>query len=477
MTSGTRLRRATVGCCAVLMAAGSFTAPASASPPPAAISLPPGLAEAVRRDLGIDVREYLERTGTAQRLAEFAGMARLEHPASFAGVRMEGARAIVSLADGQGVEAARQSAERAGFTVESVAASEATLRARRATFERWLAGQARSVTDAIVGYGIDVVHNAVAVSMTKQVDVPEEAGPVRPESTVMPEARPDNSTATAQAIADAEPTGDIIGGEPFAIEVGGKAHKCSFGFNGTDADGHTVAITAGHCDPNNLVEPAAKTKEPQHIFESAGLKPGQELGQFEYSNLGPHDYSIIRINDSVAPRFQNNLVSTRQLASSAVGSSKLPAGSSGVPAGSSDAAAGGSDAQSSTDAAATDKDVLRIDGTAEPVVGGAVCKSGFRSGYSCGTVVVAGQEGLLRGIPGHDSEVVKVEDMFFTSVCAQRGDSGGPIFAGTKAIGINSAIITAASPLDNGCGHLPILLGQPITTVLKDHPGLTIRTK
>lgn len=480
MEFGISARRVTLGCCAVLVVAGTVADPAAAAPRPAAPALPPGLVEAVQRDLGIDADDYLERSKTAQRLAEFADTARHAYPAIFAGVRMDGVRPVVSLVDGEDTDDARAAADQAGFVVDTVTESEAALDSRRAAFEHWLAGQNASVTDSVVGYGIDEAHDSLEVTVAKDIQVPADVGPVRSVSAIMPEARPDNNPTMAQVIADVGPTDDVVGGEPFAIELAGQTHKCSFGFNGTDADGNTVNITAGHCDPNNLAEPAAKTKQAPHVFEGADRQHGQELGRFEFSELGPHDYSIVRIDDSVASRFQNNLVSTRRLASPApaAGSSDIrpPAGSSGARslAGSSDIRPSAAATTSSAPAA---EDLLRIDGVAKPVVGQPVCKSGFRSGYSCGTVLTIGQKGFLRGVPGHGKDVVTVEDMFYTDVCAQRGDSGGPIFAGTKALGVNSAIINYATPLDQGCGHLPVLLGQPLSSVFDDHPGLTIRTK
>ncbi|WP_216892083.1 S1 family peptidase [Nocardia alni] len=489
MEFGISARRVTLGCCAVLVVAGTVADPAAAAPQSGGPALPPGLVEAVQRDLGIDADDYLARSTTAQRLAEFGDVARRAYPAIFAGVRMDGIRPVVSLVDGEDADDARAAADQAGFTVETVTESEAALDGRRAAFEHWLAGQNASVTDSIVGYGIDEAHDSLEVTVAKDIRVPADVGPVRSVSAVMPEARPDGNPATAQVIADVGPDDDdVVGGEPFAIELAGRTHKCSFGFNGTDADGHTVNITAGHCDPNNLVEPAAKTKQAPRVYEGAGGRRGRELGRFEFSELGPHDYSIVRVDDSVASRFQNNLVSTRRLASPApaAGSSGIrpPAGSSGTRplAGSSGLRSSSAATTSSAPAVDTtgkdaDQDLLRIDGVAKPVVGQPVCKSGFRSGYSCGTVLTVGQKGFLRGVPGHGTDVVTVQDMFYTDVCAQRGDSGGPIFAGTKALGVNSAIINYSTPLDQGCGHLPVLLGQPLSSVLDDHPGLIIRTE
>ncbi|MEV5838280.1 S1 family peptidase [Nocardia sp. NPDC052112] len=456
MRSGTRMRRAALGCCATLAIAGSVAYPAAAAPHPDNAPLPPGLIAAVQSDLGIDAHEYLTRTENARRLAEFAQRARAAYPAVFAGVRMNDDRPIVSLTEGERAADAKSGAEQAGFTVETVAESERTLDARRVAFERWLSGQPSTIADAIVGYGIDVVTNGFAVRLAKEVQLPTDVGPIQSVTAMLPEARTDDSTVGIEAIAGIEAEGDIIGGQPYGIKVDGKAHRCSFGFNAIDARGDTVNITAGHCDPNNLVEPSAKTTEPQHVYEFKNGQLGAEIGDFEVSQFGPKDYAIVRINETFAPRFRNNSVSTQKM---------------DAPAQAPDVNVTGSVRQSRADA-----DVLRIDGTTEPVVGAAVCKTGFTSGYSCGTVLVAGQRGLLHGVTGHGDQPVKIENMFYAALCGQRGDSGGPIFAGTKALGLSSAIVTESSPFDLGCGHVPLLLGQPINTVLQDNPGLTMRT-
>ncbi|WP_062991414.1 S1 family peptidase [Nocardia anaemiae] len=458
MVSGIRGRRSALGCCAALAMAGSIAYPAAAAPRPASAPLPPGLIAAVESDLGISAHEYLARAESARRLAEFAPQARAAYPDIFAGIRMNDDRPIVSFTEGERAADARSAAEKAGFTVETVANSEHTLDARRIAFERWLSEQPSTVVESIVGYGIDVVTNSFAVRLADDVQLPTDVGPIQSVTAVLPEARPEDSAVGIQAIAGIEADGDIIGGQPFGMKVDGKAHRCSFGFNATDARGETLNITAGHCDPNNLVEPSTKTTEPQRVYEFKNGQLGTEIGEFAVSQFAPKDYAIVRINEKFAPRFRNNLVSTQKM--------DAPAQAPDV----------NTPASSTGQSRAAGADVLRIDGTTEPVVGAAVCKTGFTSGYSCGTVLVAGQRGLLRGVPGHGDQPVKIENMFYAALCGQRGDSGGPIVAGTKALGLSSAIVTASSSFDLGCGHVPLLLGQPISAVLQDNPGLTIRT-
>ncbi|WP_159080120.1 S1 family peptidase [Nocardia suismassiliense] len=467
-----RCRQAALMCC-VALAAGSAAVPVSAAPPSGAISLPPSLIDALGRDLGIDAAEYARRVALTTRLSEFARSARIAHPAAFAGVRMDGGRPIVSLTDGVSSRHARAAAEAAGFTVETVSASEATLRERRAAFERWLAAQTGAVAESIFGYGIDLADNSFAVRVAKDTQLPAEAGPVRAIAATMPETWSDNTADEVRPIAAEGPDDAIVGGQSYAFEVDGEVHRCSFGFHATDAKGRAVNITAGHCDPNNLVAQAKRKQGPQRVFTVRGTsdkeyvpgekpKLGTELGYFEVSSFSPYDYGILRINEAAAPRFRNNLVSAGELS---------PPTRSVVPP----TLDTGSNTSQVPDASIRESGVVPIDGTADPIDGAVVCKAGFRSGYSCGVVLASGQVARLKGVPGH-GDPVQFEDMFITTLCGHQGDSGGPIMAGTKAVGITSSIVTTATLFDGTCGHLPVLLGQPLSRVLRDHPGLKVRT-
>lgn len=82
------------------------------------------------------------------------------------------------------------------------------------------------------------------------------------------------------------------------------------------------------------------------------------------------------------------------------------------------------------DVQAYDAGIQDITGAADPVVGQAVCKSGRTTLRTCGTVTrtnvtVNYPQGTVFGL---------VE----TTVCTQPGDSGGPLYAGTTALGLVS---------------------------------------
>ncbi|MFD6353694.1 Ig-like domain repeat protein [Nocardia tengchongensis] len=198
--------------------------------------------------------------------------------------------------------------------------------------------------------------------------------------------------------------------------MGGQAYLagglCSLGFNATDGSGHAVAISAGHCAG---VGAEAKLGE---------YPDGTYLGTVDKAVIHGGDYLLINIDDSVAKRFENNFVDTH----------------------------GG--------------DPLPITGTADPVVGAPACKSGRTTGYTCGKVTAIDQYEFGAG-------GVWMSDAIKFDACGRPGDSGSAIVTGTKALGITSMVLDA----NGDCNNSPnTTWGQPINSILKDNPGLKIRT-
>ncbi|WP_040815879.1 S1 family peptidase [Nocardia concava] len=446
-----------LACCAAMFTAmmpisgatpeGTGEDPAPADPAPA------DLETAVRRDLHIELSEYMNRAATAQRLAEFEKLARAAYPMVFAGVRMDGPRALVSLSDGTGFDVAAKAVRQAGFEVVRVASSAATLQQQREAVRKWIATQPRETANVFIGDAVDVGRNTVVVYTSgTTAQVPSGLGAV--ELVVVDEPQPgpglDDPEIPVTIAAPGEP---YKGGQPFRIAFDATRYgKCSLGFNATDAAGHDVAITAGHCDPNNLVDPSAKTAEPHKIYDYADDSLGDELGHFGTSEFGPHDYSILQINDDQVARFRNNLVV-------------------GGPAGPSPATPpGGGSVGSAALVSQAAADTIAIDGVASPVSGMPACKSGAITGYTCGTVDMVGQTFNEGGLPG-TTRKVKVEGFFSVSTCSVQGDSGGSVLSGTKALGL----VSGGTSQNHQCADTDILTAQPIDAVLAANPGLALR--
>ncbi|GAB2704768.1 S1 family peptidase [Nocardia thraciensis] len=479
MRAGTAVRGA-VGCCVTLAALIIPPATGVAEPPGRGAELPADLVAAIERDLRVTPQQYLRRAAQSQRLADFAVFARIAYPSAFAGVHMDGDRAVVSLADGAGVADARQVVQQAGFDVAMVADSEAALRARRAAFERWLAAQPAAVVDNIRSYGIDVAHNALAVHQVRDAQLPRDLGPIRSVAASGPKTGPDTNPPGPGVLATT-PESPYIGGTPYGVAYGDNTPRCTLGFNGTDGAGNAVNITAGHCNPGNWFDPAARARGIHQIYDMQGGQRGEAIGEFATSELGPHDYAVVRIHDEYAPRFQNNLVSVQEIDAPRP---SVPSGSGGSaalpPTGSGGVRSGSSAPDGLVPVAMTADKTLRIEGIAEPVAGADVCKMGIITGFACGRVTGVGQKLITKGVPGDEERGIAIEDMFVTNLCTHRGDSGGPVFTlteqGAQAMGMTSSGSPDTDQPAPVCGPNPMHVVQPIGYVLGKHQGLSVRT-
>ncbi|MFF2553843.1 S1 family peptidase [Nocardia sp. NPDC058058] len=405
----------------------------SAHAEPATPDLPAELVAAITRDLKISPQDYLNRATLAQQVAAFSTTAQRQFPQVFAGSWLdEAGKAVVALADGPGIDAARKAAADAGFTVKDVAKSESTLRGEKNAFQKWLEGQPDAVSKAVRGVAVDTMNNSIAVRVDQPgLALPSFVDPARViVMAVPPTGGEDANLPQASAIAG-NGNGPLAAGEAYASVAGRMSLRCSLGFNGLDRNDNVVNISAGHCNPNI---PATGGANSPGVFEMVGSDHiGTQLGSFQKSVLGAQDYSIISVADGARDRLSNNLV-------------RVP---NAAP--------------------------VAITGVAVPVVGAPVCKSGSRTGFSCGVVNAVDQT-----VQVGDHQLTQ---SFSANICALPGDSGGPIVTGTLALGISSASSVADYPI---CeipnliglitGNAPQLFAQPISTVLSDNPGLRVRT-
>ncbi|MFI7194965.1 S1 family peptidase [Nocardia nova] len=430
----TRLRSAAVAASAAVLVLGPLAATSSADPAPApAPNLPADLVAAVQRDLKISPEEYLHRADVAQHVAAFTATAQRQFPQAFAGAWLDDAgKAVVALAPGQGLDEAKKAAQEAGFGVKDVAKSQTVLRSEKNAFQQWLSGQPEAVVQAVRGVVIDTVNNSIAVRVDKAgVPMPGFVDPAHVIVMAAPPVGPPESDPQVKPIAGEQPNAPRAGGDSYASVAGKMQLVCSTGFNGVDRNGNPVNITAGHCDPNI---PAAGTANAPGMFELLpGNHIGAQLGSFQKSILGNQDYSIVSIDAGSRDRFANNLV-------------RVPGAAP-----------------------------IAITGVADPVVGAPVCKSGSRTGFSCGVVNAVDQT-----VQVGDRDLTQA---FSANICALPGDSGGPIVTGTMALGISSASSVADYPIceiPNLIGALtgdaPQLFAQPVNQVLSDNPGLRVRT-
>ncbi|GGY99739.1 alpha-lytic protease prodomain-containing protein [Streptomyces poonensis] len=105
-------------------------------------------------------------------------------------------------------------------------------------------------------------------------------------------------------------------------------------------------------------------------------------------------------------------------------------------------------------------EMVQVAGSAQSIVGAAVCRSGSTTGWHCGT------------IEQHDISVSygegTVDGLTQTNVCAEPGDSGGSFISGAQAQGVTSG--GSGDCTSGGTTYF-----QPVNAILQDF-GLTLMT-
>ncbi|MEX5634040.1 S1 family peptidase [Parafrankia sp. FMc2] len=194
--------------------------------------------------------------------------------------------------------------------------------------------------------------------------------------------------------ADVQATSNFDAGSMYSTRSGRFLDDCSTGFGVvTRASANTANrvlghLTAGHCGTARAV--------------TVGANPTTS-GQVEMSTFPGVDHGWVR---------------------SGVGSTPTPFVRSG----------GGS--------------TIGVTGMRLAMVGDVVCRSGFVSGYNCGRVIGVEPSTTV----GTSAGSAVVHGLVRASVCAENGDSGGPVLNGTLAVGIVSArrIPPTPVPCDQG---------------------------
>jgi len=384
------VRRVAAVAASAALLAGPLATVAHAEPTPA---LPPELVEAVQRDLGLSPEEYLDRAARAQELGDYARSFRAERPDDFAGAWLS--------QDGESVVAVtnREAALRAeadGYQATVAPLSADGLERALAELNRWVAALPRELSSQVNNTYIDVLDNQIVIDIVnspvgRALNLPSLIANLQVQLTPgMPENDPAPMGGDTYITAD----GDVRNTPLDRIGI------CSFGFNGVDADGDAVNITAGHCDAVARRDGGSTVYLPNR----ANIDESVQIGSFTNSTVGTDstlDYGIIALNDA------------------------------GVDAGLNRPIVRGGNGST-----------LTITGTAVPVVGAPVCKSGQSSSFTCGVVVADHVETQLVYSNGAETNV----SGFATSACTLAGDSGGAIVTGTRALGVISGSNSAGAP-------------------------------
>ncbi|MCP9001174.1 S1 family peptidase [Pseudarthrobacter sp. RMG13] len=212
------------------------------------------------------------------------------------------------------------------------------------------------------------------------------------------------------------PQADLSGGQGYFTDIG---QICSAGFSVFDPAGLPGVLTAGHCTDDGTAA-TATVEFPQ-------WNRGDLLGTFGFSQFGgPGNSTVLRPSNDVDPGNVGTDIAV-------IG--QLRADLDPLPA-----------ASTWNDPSQAGRDV-KIIGTAAPVIGMPVCRSGRTSAWSCGTINEVGIY-VAGGLNfATDPTDLRAFNGFLSfDVQSSGGDSGGPWVSGNYAIGTHSAGEEAPKP-------------------------------
>ncbi len=392
------------------------------------------LADAVQRDLGLTPEQFAAAGDLGARAAAAAGQ--LRDVPGYAGTRLQEGQIVVSGtgAELQGVVAAL-AAGIPGLVMEAAQASAAMPAPPIPAAPSPGSELALSTEQLFQAYVAEVGLQGLQAVVTSGGKFVIRTGGVN-----APEAAPDGAAAAEATSSEAGHTGrkspaefvarfanvKLDDGTPLAPEAdvpGGVGYIadtgwiCSTGFSAFDPGGLPAVLTAGHCASDG----AAETAELEFQFNRTGL-----LGKFGFSQFGgPGNSPVLRpgsVDDPLQPDDPGNVGTDIAVVES------LRADLDPVPA-----------ASTWGDVSQPEPDV-KIIGTAEPVAGMPVCRSGRTSAWSCGTVDAVG----IFVVPGPgyatDPNDLRAFNGFLSyGVQSSGGDSGGPYVSGNYAVGTHAA--------------------------------------
>lgn len=427
-----RKLRAAVAVVALILAGSSAVsvsdlAPTAGATPSDVAALPAGLIEAIGRDLHITPEAYLERATRAQQLGSYAAGFRTARPTEFSGAWLnnDGDAVVAVTSAGAAEHAARD-----GYRTQLAAVSANDLEFAAGQLNSFIAALPDSALAQINSVLIDVLNSQLVVDVAnsptgKLLNLPTVIGNVKvvlsPGGGGPVDPGPmggDTYISAKAALTDSSVT-----------EIG----VCSFGFNSVDAQGRAYNISAGHCDPN-LTGGTSSDGGAVYLPDLRDVRHSPQVGSFARATIGDPahqnlDYSLIQFNDNVG-----NSPLVRPVVRGGNGTT------------------------------------LTVTGTADPVTGAPVCKSGQTSTFTCGVIVADRVETHLFSGEGDPLTV----HGFASSACTLAGDSGGAIISGTLAVGISSGSNSASAPscteanISLAPGGGTASLGIPIRDIVAD---------
>jgi Trypsin len=409
-------------------AASTVASPGMETPAPAASGgiSGGGLADAVQRDLGVTPEQF-DAAGELGVRAEVAA-AKLRAVPGYTGIRVEDSRIIVTGFGAElqaAVHALAAGASGLPLELEAPAAPEPAASASPAPGSELAASTEQLFHAYVRDVGITGLQAVVStgskfVIRTGGVNTPESAGTAAPSITGSAATETGTGKMSASEFvsryanvelapgAPMKPEADVRGGVGYATDSG---RICSTGFSAFTPAGLPAVLTAGHCGEDGM----SSTADLLFQGERAGL-----LGNFEFSQFGgPGNTPVLQPNNGTNPGNVGTDLSV-------IGA--LRADLDPLPT----ATTWGHQSSSGPD--------VSIIGAAAPVIGMEVCRSGWRTGWSCGTIGEVGIY-LIEGTnyAKDNKDLRAIRGFVSLDVQSAGGDSGGPWISGNFAVGIHSA--------------------------------------
>ncbi|WP_346927710.1 hypothetical protein [uncultured Arthrobacter sp.] len=209
---------------------------------------------------------------------------------------------------------------------------------------------------------------------------------------------------------------DVYGGEGYAID---RQTICSTGFGAFSAAGLPVVLTAGHCAEDGTARIAELEPPTSATAGGSAPLPGTlaPLGSFGFSQFGGTLNSWITGTEETPGNVGTDIAVIEALDS---GINVQPAVATWASA------------------ANPGPTAVKIIGVVAPFEGQAVCRSGRTTGWSCGNVAEVGIY-VVGGRTTDPADLRAFKGFLSNDVQSSGGDSGGPWISGNFAVGTHSA--------------------------------------
>ncbi|QCB96522.1 trypsin-like serine protease [Arthrobacter sp. PAMC25564] len=235
---------------------------------------------------------------------------------------------------------------------------------------------------------------------------------------------------------------DLYGGQGYVID---QMAICSAGFGAFSPAGLPEVLTAGHCAGDGPAKKAADLEPPTASTAGGAItplaRPLAPLGTFGFSQFGGLNNSWITGTEASPGNVGTDIAVIELLRS---GVNIQPA------------------ATKWDNVATPGATAVKIIGMVSPFQGQAVCRSGRTTGWSCGTVNELGIY-VVGGATTNVADLRAFRGFLSYDVQSSGGDSGGPWVSGNYAVGTHSAGDAAgsaqnfaiATTLEDSITHIP----------------------